>query len=212
MAKSKNGAVTTTKNGVNVDAVNMKVVEHLTACLNLEGEFKVYLEIDKLNAEGMLSINGIKATLKEVEKVGSAPSLKSDYAQQFPIVRELRKMKGAENKTLKELFNIAVQGRKSFGTGEVMGKVANAVTAKKSIETFKKSIPSQGERAKKRGAGKQTADEKKGQKNEVQKATPEQLVGAVIKALDKGHEFAPELLDELQDALFKYAERAEVAA
>jgi hypothetical protein len=73
--------VTTTKNGVNIDSANLALASKLQATLNLEGEFKVYLEIDSLNEKGLLSVAGIRATLQEVEKVGSAPSLKSDYAR-----------------------------------------------------------------------------------------------------------------------------------
>ena len=81
---SKNGKVTTTKEGVNVDAANLELAKKLQGTLNIAGEFAVYLEIDSLNEKCFLSVAGIRATLEEVEKVGSAPSLRSDYAHGMP--------------------------------------------------------------------------------------------------------------------------------
>jgi len=197
MTTSKNGKVTTTKNGVNIDNANLALASKLQATLNLEGEFKVYLEIDALNEKGLLSVNGIRATLQEVEKVGSAPSLKSDYAQQFPIVREMRKMKGAENKTLKELFNLAVQGRKTFGTDTMTSKVAEAKTIAGLSKAVKVAKDEKAETAK-RGAGKETADEKKAGKA---KQTPATLAIGLAEYLEKGGSLPEDILERLIDAV-----------
>lgn len=195
MTASKNGKVTTTKNGVNVDSANLALASKLQGTLNLEGEFEVYLEIDALNEKGMLSVAGIRATLQEVEKVGSAPSLKSDYAQQFPLVRELRKIKGAEKKTLKELFNLAVQGRKTFGTDTMTEKVAGS----KSLTTLSKDIKEEKEKKaqeKTRGAGKETADEKK-----AGKLDPKKVAVSLAKFLEDGGKLPADILERLIDAV-----------
>jgi hypothetical protein len=205
MTTSKNGKVTTTKNGVNIDNANLALASKLQATLNLEGEFKVYLEIDALNEKGLLSVNGIRATLQEVEKVGSAPSLKSDYAQQFPIVREMRKMKGAENKTLKELFNLAVQGRKTFGTDTMTSKVAEAKTIAGLSKAVKVAKDEKAETAK-RGAGKETADEKKAGKA---KQTPATLAIGLAEYLEKGGSLPEDILERLIDAVNLAIEGAE---
>ncbi len=190
MAKntSKNGAVTTTKNGVNIDLANLALASKLQSTLNLAGEFEVYLEIDALNEKGLLSVAGIRATLQEVEKVGSAPSLKSDYAQQFPMVREMRKLKGAEGKTLKELFNIAVQGRKAFGTDGMADVVAESKTlaaVSKSVKVEKEKKAAEAEAAT-RGAGKQTADEKKAGKSAKGEQSAEDVAKALTALIKKG--------------------------
>lgn len=195
MTASKNGKVTTTKDGVNIDSANLTLAEKLQGTLNLEGEFAVYLEIDALNEKGLLSVAGIRATLQEVEKVGSAPSLKSDYAQQFPIVRELRKKKGAEKKTLKELFNLAVQGRKTFGTDAMTEKVAES----KSLSSLATAVKVEKEKkaeAKTRGAGKETADEKK-----AGKLNPAKVAQSLIKYLEEGGKLPADILESLIDAV-----------
>lgn len=203
---SKNGAITTTKNGVNIDLANLALASKLQGTLNLAGEFEVYLEIDSLNEKGFLSVAGIRATLQEVEKVGSAPSLKSDYAQQFPMVRELRKAKGAEGKTLKELFNLAVQGRKTFGTDTFAEKVAEG----KTIATLAKAIKVEKEKKAEtatRGVAKETADEKK-----ASKVTPETLAVKLAEYLEKGGKLPDSILERLIDAVNIAMEEEEVAA
>lgn len=204
-ATSKNGAITTTKNGVNIDLANIDLAKKLQGTLNLEGEFAIYLEIDSLNEKGFLSVAGIRATLQEVEKVGSAPSLKSDYAQQFPIVREIRKMKGAEKKTLKELFNLAVQGRKALGTPAMAGKVAEVKTLS-ALSTAVTKAKEEKETAT-RGAGKETADEKK-----AGKVTPETLAVKLAEYLEKGGKLPDSILERLIDAVNIAMEEEEVAA
>ena len=190
--------VTTTKNGVNIDLANLALASKLQATLNLEGEFAVYLEIDALNEKGLLSVAGIRATLQEVEKVGSAPSLKSDYAQQFPLVRELRKIKGSEKKTLKELFNIAVQGRKAFTTEGMSDKVAQAKSLSTITNAIKVEKDKKAQEAKTRGAGKETADEKKAGKA---KQTPATLAVALAEYLEKGGSLPEDILERLIDAV-----------
>lgn len=195
-ATPKNGTVTTIKNGANIDLANLALASKLQGTLNLEGEFEVYLEIDGQNEQGLLSVNGIRATLQEVEKVGSAPSLKSDYAQQFPIVRELRKIKGAESKTLKELFNIAVQGRKTFGTDTMNEKVAGS----KSLASLSKAIKEEKEKkataTATRGAGKETSDEKK-----AKKLDPAKVAESLAKFLEDGGKLPADILERLIDAV-----------
>lgn len=188
--------VTTTKNGVNIDIANLALASKLQATLNLEGEFAVYLEIDSLNEKGLLSVAGIRATLQEVEKVGSAPSLKSDYAQQFPIVREMRKMKGADTKTLKELFNLAVQGRKTFGTDTMTEKVAEAKTIAGLSKAVKVAKEEKAETAK-RGAGKETADEKKA----GAKLNPAKVAESLAQYLEAGGKLPANILERLIDAV-----------
>lgn len=211
MAKSKNGEVTTIKNGVNVDLANIELAKKLQGTLNLEGEFKVYLEIDALNEKGMLSVAGIRATLEEVEKVGSAPSLKSDYAQQFPIVREMRRtLKGAETMTLKALFNLAVQGRKAFNTEGMADQVASAKTISALAKVVNAEKEKKAAEKKSRGAGTQTADEKKAGKVVL---SPTAAAEGLAKYLENGGKLSAELLERLIDAInIALEESEEIAA
>ena len=186
MTASKNGKVTTTKNGVNIDLANLALASKLQGTLNLAGEFEVYLELDRLNAEGLLSVRGIRATLEEVEKVGSAPSMRSDYAQQFPLVREMRKLKGAEGKTLKELFNLAVQGRKAFGTEGMADTVAGSKTLAGLSKAVKVEKDKKAEESETRGAGKETADEKKAGKSAKGEQSAEDVAKALTALIKKG--------------------------
>jgi hypothetical protein len=194
---SKNGKVTTTKEGVNVDAANLELAKKLQGTLNIAGEFAVYLEIDSLNEKCFLSVAGIRATLEEVEKVGSAPSLRSDYAQQFPLVRQMRKFKGADTKTLKELFNLAVQGRKTFGTDEFAKKVS---APKATLAGLSKAIKTEKDKKKAeevtRGAGKQTESEKK-----AGKLSPAKVAESLADYLEKGGKLPEDILERLIDAI-----------
>lgn len=206
MTASKNSKVTTTKNGVDIDLANLEIASRLVGTFNLDKEFEIYLEIDSLNEKGFLSVAGIRATLLEVEKVGSAPSLKSDYAQQFPLVRQIRAMKGAEGKTLKALFNIAVQGRKAMGTADMAQKVADS----KTLASLEKAVKVAKDAKATRGAGKETESEKKAGKES--KLNPAKVAESLVTYLENGGKLPAEILERLIDAVNIAIEGAEEIA
>lgn len=173
---SKNGKVTTIKNGVDIDAPNARLVDELKGTFSLEAEKEWYLQAVKEVEAGNLSVNGLRATIEEVEKEGSAPTIKASHAQDFALSVKVRGLKGGEDASLKKVFSACVQARKSFGG--VKGAIEK-IEASADFDSFVASIPSQGER--KRGAGKENADEKK-----EKGATPDELVKALGASLKAG--------------------------
>ena len=134
---------------------------------------------------GALSSRGAEATVKRAEEIGSLPSFRSSWCRDIPLVAQLRKKEGNEDLTLKALFAIANDGRKAFPTtkkgavsflsviegGKDITEIAVEVEAEKSKQAKAKKA---------RGAGKQTADEKKAGKGKVN-----EQMSALIKALNE---------------------------
>lgn len=173
--KNTSKKVTTFKNGVDIDAVNTRLADELKGTFSLEAEVEWYLQAMKEVEAGNLSVNGLRATIEEVEKVGSAPTIKASHAQDFKLSARVRGLKGADEAPLKAIFNSCVQARKSFGG--VSGAIEQ-IEKSKDFASFVKSIPSQGERT--RGAGKENGAEKDKAKS------PDELVAELGKALKGG--------------------------
>lgn len=193
---SKKNKVTTFKNGVDIDAVNTRLADELKGTFSLEAEIEWYLQAMKEVEAGNLSVNGLRATIEEVEKVGSAPTIKASHAQDFKLSAKVRGLKGATEAPLKAIFNSCVQARKSFGgVSGAIEKIENA----KDFASFVKSIPSQGERT--RGAGKENGAEKDKAKS------ADELVTELGKALKSSKITNLKALEALTIALAKEATR-----
>lgn len=198
-SKNKNGKVQTVKNGKDIDAVNLELADMLSSTLDLEGEMQFFLESVRMLNAGEISARGLQATILESEKIGSAPTIKPSHYREFITASKIRALKGGENFTLRELFNIAIQGRKSFkGT-----KFAEKISSAESAESLKSAIPSQGERAKKRAAH---------HNNKVEKvATIEDIIKQLGKALqkDKAYRLNAQGVKDAQTVAFLLAQMLE---
>lgn len=199
MATSKKATSKATSKKIDLDIaneVNNEIVESLLSCFSLEAEYEVYLEIDALNASGALSVRGIQKTIEKVEEIGNAPTLKSSYAQNFPIVRKLRSELGGANESLKTLFNLAQNGRVAFGGVE---NLSQKISEAKDIANLKSAVEKAKEK-KSRGAGKQSADEKKAAEKE-KKVSAKDMAIALTLALEGGEPVAMITLQNLQKAI-----------
>jgi hypothetical protein len=178
----KAGKVTSSK-----DEVNDSIASAFESVVgkSLPAEMKAYLRLEGLMVSGALSSRGAEATVKRAEEIGSLPSFRSSWCRDIPLVAQLRKKEGNEDLTLKALFAIANDGRKAFPTtkkgavsflsviegGKDITEIAVEVEAEKSKQAKAKKA---------RGAGKQTADEKKAGKGKVN-----EQMSALIKALNE---------------------------
>lgn len=194
-ATTKNGKVTTTKNGKNLDAVNKSLANELSSTFSLDAEL-VWFEkaLEELKA-GAITGAGLKATIEESEKVGFAPTIRASHVQDFILAGQLREKSGGKSLTLKALFNACVQARKSFGGKS--GAIEKIEKAKNAGELVA-SIPSQGARAKARGAGKTGAE-----KSQTIKGDVNTLIKSLTLALkeNRGGKVNLQALEELADIM-----------
>ena len=163
---------------------------------SLESEFKAFWKLHSQVAQGLLSVRGAQATIKEAEQVGSLPSFSSSWAEHILTVGILSKVEGGKDATLKRLFSVSTQGRKVHKAEGFNALISQGLT----LEELEATIPAQG----KRGEGKKTADEKKA---EAPKAvTVADLIAQLGGALKGGAKVedtkkARMLVKELQKAI-----------
>ena len=138
MSASKSGKVISSK-----DAVNDSLVSDFTSILNLQGELNWYEKaVSMLNA-GVISVRGLKATIEQAERTGTAPTLRASQVQYFADSAEVRKLEGGKNAPLKAILNTTIQAKRAYKK-DFAAKLAEA----KTFAQFVNAIPSQGERAK----------------------------------------------------------------
>ena len=191
----KAGKVTSSK-----DEVNDSIASAFESVVgkSLPAEMKAYLRLEGLMVSGALSSRGAEATVKRAEEIGSLPSFRSSWCRDIPLVAELRKKEGNEALTLKALFAIANDGRKAFPATKGATPFLSVIEGGKDISEIAIEVEAekskQAKAKKARGAGKETADEKKAGKAKVNS-----LIGALIQALNdpKCGKINLVLLDEL---------------
>lgn len=138
-----------TKAVSSLDAINEGLRQDFESIVNLDAELKVFERaVSMLNA-GSISVRGLKATIEKAQEKGALPTIKPSTAQYFANASKVRSLKGGDNKALKDVLNVTIQGKRAFGK-EFSEKLESA----ESFAQFANSIPSQGERAK---AGRKSA-------------------------------------------------------
>jgi hypothetical protein len=141
MVESKN--MTSTKNGKvssNLDTMNKALAESLAASLNLKGEILWYEKATVLMTSGKISVKGMKATIEEAEKVGSAPTIRASHAQYFADSVAVRHLDGGHEQPLKNILNATIQAKRAYKK-DFQAKLDEA----NSFEAFASAIPSQAE-------------------------------------------------------------------
>jgi hypothetical protein len=163
---------------------------------SLESEAKAFWKLHSQVAQGLLTVRGAQATIKEAEKVGSLPSFVSAWAEHILTVGILAKIEGGEGAPLKRLFAVSTQGRKVHKAEGLNALISQGLT----LEEIEATIPKQGER----GAGKKTGAEK--DKEEAKPVTVADLIAQLGGALKGGAKIedtkkARMLVKELQKAI-----------
>jgi len=163
---------------------------------SLESEAKAFWKLHSQVAQGLLTVRGAQATIKEAEKLGSLPSFVSAWAEHILTVGILAKIEGGEGAPLKRLFAVSTQGRKVHKAEGLNALISQGLT----LEEIEATIPKQGER----GAGKKTGAEK--DKEEVKPVTVSDLIAQLGGALKGGAKIedtkkARMLVKELQKAI-----------
>jgi len=191
----KAGKVSSTK-----DEINDSIAKDFESVIgkSLPAEFKAYLRLEGLMISGALSSRGAELTVKRAEVLGGLPSFRSSWCRDIPLVAELRKKEGNEGMSLKSLFAIANDGRKAFPTTSPT-PFLSVIAGGKDVEEIAGEVKDEKEKKaskKKRGAGKNTADEKKAGKVGVN-----EQIKALIKLLNdpKSGKLNLALVEELAD-------------
>jgi hypothetical protein len=150
MTKGKNGKVSSS-----LDVINADLLAVFAGVVNgsLVAELAAYEKGVSMLRGGQISVRGLKMTIEEAIESGSLPTIKPSTAQDFLLSAQVRDLEGGKNKSLKDLLNATIQGRKSFGGAKDFAKRIEAKEWKTFAELVK-ATPSQGERAK---AGRKTS-------------------------------------------------------
>jgi hypothetical protein len=166
--KSKSGTVNSS-----LDQISVALVSDFEKIVggSLPAEFKVFAKACGLLSEGQISVRGLKASIEKANEIGALPTIKPSHAQEFVIARRIQALAGGENATLKVLLNTAHQAKKHFNGKDGKVNIAEALDFVQTFADLVDSIPSQGEKAKRKA---RTAGDK------VEKAPS---VEALIKAL-----------------------------
>lgn len=166
---------------------------------SLEAEFNAFWDLHEKMAKGALSVTGAKATVKVAEEIGSLPSFRSSWCQHVLVVGILFGLEGGKDRSLKSLFNIAVQGVKVHGTEELKKVIGRS----KSVADVEATIPAQGSR----GAGAEQGGKKGKKVGDLSTAKVDDLMGALSNAIKGGATVdvrkARVLVAELQKAIKK---------
>jgi len=164
---------TTSKNSKatsNLDTMNKALAESLASSLNLKGEILWYEKATVLMTSGKISVKGMKATIEEAEKVGSAPTIRASHAQYFADSVAVRHLEGGHEQPLKNILNATIQAKRAYKK-DFSAKVESA----QSFAEFASAIPSQGEQ--KREAHHNEKAQKETDINDILKA-----LGLALKA------------------------------
>jgi len=144
MNKGKNGKVASS-----LDVINTDLLEVFASVVNgsLVAELVAYEKGVTMLRGGLISVRGLSLTIEVAIECGSLPTIKPSTAQDFLLSAQVRDLEGGKDKSLKDLLNATIQGRKSFGGAKSFAKRIEAKEWKSFAELVK-ATPSQGERAK----------------------------------------------------------------
>lgn len=121
------------------DGVNSELVSKFQSALNFEAELSAYERAVVLLRGGVVSAKGIKLSLEVASAEGSLPTLKPSHAQYFLLSSSVRELEGAKSKSLKDVLNVTIQGKKNFGAQGFPALIASS----KSFDELASKIPAQ---------------------------------------------------------------------
>ena len=151
--------------------------------------------------EKKVGIRGIKASIEKANEIGALPTIKPSHAQDFLNARDLRAIEGGKDQTLKVLLNLAHQGRKHFNGKDGKMNLGEAIEFAQTFADFAESVPSQGEKAKRKA---RTEGDKV--KKEAKPATIEQLIKALGSELKKKPTLKGQALKDAEAVAFLLAQ------
>jgi hypothetical protein len=100
------------------DMADVQLAQELKGSLDMVAERGFWVKARAKVEAGKLSVRGLKATIQLVEETGSAPTIRSTWAQYFGSAFIVEDLAGGKEETLKEIFSVTIQGcRKSKGKG-----------------------------------------------------------------------------------------------
>lgn len=200
--KSKNGAVNSSLDQISVSLLSdfEKIVGG-----SLPAEFKVFEKACKMLDEKKVGIRGIKASIEKANEIGALPTIKPSHAQDFLNARDLRAIEGGKDQTLKVLLNTAHQARKHFNGKDGKMNLGEAIEFAQTFADLAESIPSQGEKAKRKA---RTEGDKV--KKEAKAPTLEQIIKALGSELKKKPVLKGQAIKDAEAVAFLQIGRAHV--
>jgi hypothetical protein len=144
---------TTKKIVVTGDEVNPTLAKSFGEIVgsSLDKEMLVWFTGCDLMARNIVSVRGMQATLENViAEKGNLPTLTASSVQYWGKALELRKLKGGDKKTLKQLFQLAREtsafvNATNKGKPKKEAKSFAEVIEGKAIEQVRATVPTQGE-------------------------------------------------------------------
>ena len=121
------------------DGVNTELVSKFQSALNFQAELSAYERAIVLLRGGVVSAKGIKLSLEVASADGSLPTLKPSHAQYFLLSSAVRELEGAKSKSLKDVLNVTIQGKKNFGAQGFPALIASS----SSFDDLASKIPAQ---------------------------------------------------------------------
>jgi hypothetical protein len=111
-----------------LDVVNADLLAVFAGVVNgsLVAELGAYEKGVSMLRGGLISVRGLKLTIKEAVIAGNLPTLRASHSQDFLLSSVVRELKGGREATLKDLMNATVQARKWLKGSD---KVAEAIMA-----------------------------------------------------------------------------------
>jgi hypothetical protein len=111
-----------------LDVVNSDLLAVFAGVVNgsLVAELGAYEKGVSMLRGGLISVRGLKLTIKEAVIAGNLPTLRASHSQDFLLSSVVRELKGGREATLKDLMNATVQARKWLKGSD---KVAEAIMA-----------------------------------------------------------------------------------
>lgn len=121
------------------DSVNSELVSKFQSALNFDAELSAYERAIVLLRGGVVSAKGIKLSLEVASAEGNLPTLKPSHAQYFLLSSAVRELEGAKEKSLKDVLNVTIQGKKNFGAQGFPALIASSA----SFDELASKIPPQ---------------------------------------------------------------------
>lgn len=89
----------------------------------LGSEIAIYEDLCTGLNLGALSVRGAKATILEINKVGSLPSIALTSCQYLLTSEKVRALAGGEDQPLKNLINVTIQGSRKLGKKGILAEI-----------------------------------------------------------------------------------------
>jgi len=83
--------------------------------------------VGRLNA-GTLSVRIGKASIKEAEKSGKAPTIRASHIEHFKTALQIINLEGADDKSLAEILKLATRADTAYGVEKAKVEIAKAKT------------------------------------------------------------------------------------